>query len=517
MSAPKKIIFVKKTAPRPTEGEGEKDKDKEKSAFEGLPRLTQPKYILEYSDHDFQRKQALDPEKKGEYSQFNPYFAKVQNAQYISSNSSSKRVIEITVDIAGSDMHYVPGDYVEILCSNPPSLVDAIISKLNLNPDLFINIQQNKSDQLKAAEGPSQPPQHPVEATPPHLNVKTVRDLFLHALDITQPPSKKFLRVMAEYCTNEEEKKRLLTLCSVGGRQEYHNLVETHSTFFDLLTLFPTCNIPLHYIIELLPPLTPRKYSISSSPLLTPNSATFVFSVIDYISENQKHIKGLCSTWLENIVGSFLLQSTSSHISQLSIDNERNSSEEKQPIASSSSSSEDIFIPLYIKGTPQFHLPFDTSIPIIMVGPGTGVAPFLGFIDHRRALQNNGAVLGESWLFFGCRHSSSDYLPIRKKLESYLPQQDSSDTTPLTHFITSFSRDQDDVVYVQHKLEEYADDILRIMVEKNGIFYLCGDVKGMVKNVRETLLKILEAKKIQGELQINEWVKEKRFISEAWF
>jgi sulfite reductase (NADPH) flavoprotein alpha-component len=135
---------------------------------------------------------------------------------------------------------------------------------------------------------------------------------------------------------------------------------------------------------------------------------------------------------------------------------------------------------VYIQPNKKFRLPQDSAAPIIMIGPGTGIAPFRGFLHERRALGHS----GRNWLFFGERSAATDFL-YREELESMMADGH------LTRLDTAFSRDQAHKIYVQDKMLEQAAPIWAWLQEGASI-YVCGDASRMAKDVHNTLHKIVE-------------------------
>ena len=127
-----------------------------------------------------------------------------------------------------------------------------------------------------------------------------------------------------------------------------------------------------------------------------------------------------------------------------------------------------------------FALPENNDLPIIMVGPGTGIAPFMGFLQERA---HRGAK-GQNWLFFGDRESANDFL-YREELEAF------QKSGVLSRLDVAFSRDQEEKIYVQHKMRDAGKDIYE-WLSQGAVFYICGDAKNMAKDVEETLLSILK-------------------------
>lgn len=189
--------------------------------------------------------------------------------------------------------------------------------------------------------------------------------------------------------------------------------------------------------------LQPRLYSISSSPKAHPGEVHLTVGIVRY-EEGGRQIKGVCSTYLADRV------EAGGHV------------------------------PVFIHKSPSFRLPADLSRPVIMVGPGTGVAPFRAFLEERRAT----GASGKNWLFFGDQRSTCDFL-YREELQAM--QADGT----LSRLDVAFSRDQVEKVYVQHRMLEQAVE-LWAWLQDSASFYVCGDAKRMAKDVDAALHRVAE-------------------------
>jgi sulfite reductase (NADPH) flavoprotein alpha-component len=221
----------------------------------------------------------------------------------------------------------------------------------------------------------------------------------------------------------------------------------------------------------LLRKLQPRLYSISSSPKAHPGEVHLTVAVVRY-ELNGRARKGVCSTFFADRIGP------------------------------------ETRVPVFVHRSPSFKLPTDGSKPIIMVGPGTGVAPFRAFLEERRAV----AATGRNWLFFGDQKALCDFL-YREELEAM--KQDGF----LTRLDTAFSRDQAQKIYVQDRMMENAGEIWS-WLQEGGYFYVCGDAKRMAKDVDSALHKIAET---VGQLSTEEAVdyvkqlkSEKRYLRDVY-
>uniref|UniRef100_A0A2K6NFZ9 Methionine synthase reductase n=1 Tax=Rhinopithecus roxellana TaxID=61622 RepID=A0A2K6NFZ9_RHIRO len=255
---------------------------------------------------------------------------------------------------------------------------------------------------------------------------------------------------------------------------------------------------------EHLPKLQPRPYSCASSSLFHPGKLHFVFNVVEFLSTAPTEVlrKGVCTGWLALLVASVLQPNTYA-------------SHEDSRIALAPK------ISISPRITNYFHLPNDPSIPIIMVGPGTGIAPFIGFLQHREKLQEQhpDGNFGAVWLFFGCRHKDRDYL-FRKELRHFLKHG------ILTHLKVSFSRDapvgeeEATAKYVQDNIQLHGQEVVRILLHENGRIYVCGDAKNMAKDVHDALVEIISkeigVEKLEAMKTLATLKEEKRYLQDIW-
>lgn len=140
-------------------------------------------------------------------------------------------------------------------------------------------------------------------------------------------------------------------------------------------------------------------------------------------------------------------------------------------------------IRVYLHSNDKFRLPEDPSTPIIMVGPGTGIAPFRSFIEERNCQRDSGKQVGQDWLFFGDQRKDFDYI-YGEELNNYIDKYGLKVTT-------AFSRDQEQKVYVQHRMLEHGNEIFKLL-EAGAYFYVCGDARRMAKDVDQALRDIAE-------------------------
>jgi sulfite reductase (NADPH) flavoprotein alpha-component len=225
------------------------------------------------------------------------------------------------------------------------------------------------------------------------------------------------------------------------GDQRLFDALSTHYEIRRLINIRPERTVSVEDFIKTLKPLAPRLYSIASSPNAHPGEVHLTIGAVQYFADGFHH-KGVCSTFLSH---------------RLSIGE---------------------ITGVYVQSSHGFRLPQDKQVPIIMVGPGTGIAPFRAFLEERLI---SGAK-GGNWLFFGDQKSATDFL-YQEQLEAYV--RDGF----LTHLTTAFSRDQEQKIYVQHRMQEHGKELWD-WLQEGAHFYVCGDAAHMAKDVDAMLHEI---------------------------
>ncbi|XP_032581552.1 NADPH--cytochrome P450 reductase isoform X2 [Drosophila sechellia] len=395
----------------------------------------------------------------------NPFLAPIKvNRELHKGGGRSCMHIELSID--GSKMRYDAGDHVAMFPVNDKSLVEKLGQLCNADLDTVFSLINTDTDSSK---------KHPFPCP------TTYRTALNHYLEITAIPRTHILKELAEYCTDEKEKELLRSMASISpeGKEKYQSWIQDACrNIVHILEDIKSCRPPIDHVCELLPRLQPRYYSISSSAKLHPTDVHVTAVLVEYKTPTGRINKGVATTYLKN----------------------------KQP-----QGSEEVKVPVFIRKS-QFRLPTKPETPIIMVGPGTGLAPFRGFIQERQFLRDEGKTVGESILYFGCRKRSEDYI-----YESELEEWVKKGTLNLK---AAFSRDQGKKVYVQHLLEQDADLIWNVIGENKGHFYICGDAKNMAVDVRNILVKILSTKGNMSEADAVQYIKkmeaQKRYSADVW-
>ncbi|MFJ3668794.1 molybdopterin-dependent oxidoreductase [Streptomyces sp. NPDC090106] len=284
-------------------------------------------------------------------------------------------------------------------------------------------------------------------------------------LDITRI-TPDFLRFVAEHTRDDRELRRLLRPDNKDGLAQW----SWGRQAVDVLAEHPVRAGAADWA-GVLRKLQPRLYSISSSPLVDPRLVSLTVSVVRY--ENLRGVPrgGVCSPFLADAEA-------------------------------------DTEVPVFVQPSPHFRPPADPSTPMVMVGPGTGVAPFVGFLQERRALGHR----APNWLFFGEQHRASDFYYERELTELL-------DEGALARLDTAFSRDQRRKVYVQDRMREHGPELWR-WLQDGAHFYVCGDASRMAKDVDRALRDIAVAHGGLGEDEATAYVKQlaaaKRYVRDVY-
>ncbi|XP_036317939.1 NADPH--cytochrome P450 reductase isoform X1 [Rhagoletis pomonella] len=379
--------------------------------------------------------------------------------------AGDRSCMHIELDISDSKMRYDAGDHVAMYPINDTELVEKLGKLCNADLGTVFSLINTDTDSSK---------KHPFPCpTTYHTALK-------HYLEITAIPRTHILKELAEYCTDEADKEFLRSMSSISpeGKEKYQSWIQDACrNIVHILEDIKSCKPPIDHICELLPRLQPRYYSISSSSKLYPNHVHVTAVLVQYKTPTGRVNKGVATTYLK----------------------------EKIP------GSEDVRVPVFIRRS-QFRLPTKPEIPVIMVGPGTGLAPFRGFIQERQYLRDEGKVVGETILYFGCRKRNEDYI-YAEELEEFLKKG----TLTLK---TAFSRDQKEKIYVTHLIEKDADLIWNVIGVNKGHFYICGDAKNMAVDVRNILVNILMNKGNMSEADAVQYIKkmeaQKRYSADVW-
>ncbi|GKZ36454.1 hypothetical protein AbraIFM66950_007526 [Aspergillus brasiliensis] len=397
---------------------------------------------------------------------------------------SDRHCLHMELDLSSvPEFTYKTGDHLAIWPSNPDVEVERLLQVLGLSARREVPISIKSLDPATKVRIP----------TP-----TTAAALFRYYLEICAPVNRDTVLGLAQFAPTPEAKAYLLQLGQ--DKTAYANFLNrTHVTLSRLLQLAAPDHawsaLPLSYLVETLAPIQPRYYSISSSSVLSPRkpSITAIVSTTPVPENPEELIHGITSNYL------------------LALSQHRSSPSNPHPHGlayhlngpSNALNSERVFAHLRKS---KFKLPRTGNTPLIMIAAGTGLAPFRAFISERRQLQQIGREVGQMILFFGCRRPDEDYI-YKEELEAL--QEGLGGKLRIE---TAFSRyERDGGVkrqYVQDKIVECGDEVVRLLVEERANLYICGRA-GMAREVEKRVGG--EMCRVQGwqegDGQWNEWCK----------
>ena len=378
------------------------------------------------------------------YTKDNPLPAKLLENRVLNKDGSSKDTRHLVVDIAGSGLTYQVGDSLGIFASNRPQIVEELIELMG-----FTGNEPVIPQRMTAAI--------------------SLREALTDKLSLAGP-TKKILETFAAKTADSKEQAQLASLLAADAAEAREAFLEQRE-YIDLIEEFPGVKLGAQELVDHLRRLMPRLYSIASSPVLHPSQVHLTVAPVRYESNGRRRY-GVCSTFLADRV-----------------------------------TRRKTLIPVFVAES-HFGLPEDLTKDIIMVGPGTGVAPFRAFTQERVATQ----ATGRNWLFFGDQHEATDYL-YAEEWKNLLT------AGKLARVDLAFSRDQARKVYVQDRMREAAAELWS-WIKGGAHFYVCGDARRMAKDVDLALHQIISEQGGLDVAQAAEYVKlmkkEKRYQRDVY-
>lgn len=378
------------------------------------------------------------------YNKNNPYLASITERYSLCKPGSEKNIAHVVLNLKGSGINYNVGDSVAVQAVNDPEMVRKTLAALHATGNEII------SDK------------HSGEPIP--LNEYMTKKCNLSEV------SRKFISEMAKRQTDPAKKERLEYLLADGQKEALKEYQAAHEVW-DALQENPECVFSPQELAHLLMPLLPRFYSIASS--MAEVGEEVHLTVAELIYETNGFVRrGVCTHYL----------------CQLAPLNKK-------------------VVPIYIQPSHGFVPPEDGNAPMIMIGPGTGVAPYRGFMQERL---KKGAT-GLNWLFFGEWHKDLQFL-----YGDYWEELAAAGSLKLA---TAFSRDQEHKIYVQHRMMEHGAEFFKLL-EEGAHVYVCGDAHRMAKDVDAALHHIVQKFGGGDEVFAKDYVKKlkaaKRYLRDVY-
>jgi NADPH-ferrihemoprotein reductase len=452
----------------------------------------------------------------------NPHLAPLLSSRELYA-AGERNCVFAEFGIKNSGMHYEAGDHLGIWPMNPNEEVERLISVLG-----FDQRRHGVIDMV---------PLDPALARVPFPTPTTMDAILRHYLDINATVSRQTCAALARWAPEESEARRRLVRwgCDKGA---FHTEVAQHHLKLSELIMYANnegvpsqrapWSIPFDRLVSLVPRLQPRYYSISSSPKLFPDSIHVTAVVLKYSRESLGRTAHTTSeTFVYGTTTNYLLGLTSKVEMEApqQLRSTKDTAEARLPTYNMAGprdkylGGDGLFrVPIHVRKS-TFRLPTSPTVPVIMVGPGTGVAPFRGFIQDRVALaravkKTEGPKALKAWgdilLYFGCRAPDIDYL-YSDEWQEYAKELDGK-----FKVYTAFSRvPGKDKVYVQQLLSGHREMVRKAIVDDGGYVYICGDAKGMAKSVEDVLRNIVGDGQ-DGEAELQLLKKKKRLQLDVW-
>jgi sulfite reductase (NADPH) flavoprotein alpha-component len=372
------------------------------------------------------------------WSRNQPFAAALLEQRLLTVVGSDKETRHVVLSLQHADLHYEPGDALGVWPQQAPELVDAVLAQSGAAPDAPVMID---AEQM------------------------SLRDALSLKRELTTLTATTVIKYSAFASDSGLQSLVQRDQSAALNRFLYGKDV------VDLLQDYPSTISDAQLLVDLLPPLKPRLYSISSSAAAFPEEVHLTIAVVRYECRDRRR-GGLASTWFSDRVA----------------------------VGDATG--------VYVHHNPRFRLPSDPGIPIIMIGPGTGIAPFRAFLHHRR----KHGFTGRTWLFFGERHAASDFL-YRSELESFVAGHE------LSRIDTAFSRDQQQKIYVQHRLLDAGKEIWS-WLQDGAVIYVCGDAAHMAKDVDAALQTIIakhgRRSAAQAQLEMHTLAADGRYLRDVY-
>ncbi len=384
----------------------------------------------------------------------------LQNKAGVNASDRSTRHIEVQLPPGTT---YRVGDHLSVVPRNDPALVDSVARRFGFLP----------ADQIRLQVAEGRRAQLPVGDT------VSVGRLLSEFVELQQVATRKQIQIMSEHTRCPVTKPKLVAYVGddAASTERYRaDVLGKRKSVFDLLEEHPACELPFHAYLEMLSLLAPRYYSISSSPSGDPTRCSVTVAVVDAPASSGRGVyKGICSNYLASRRAGETVYAT-------------------------------------VRETKAgFRLPDDAAVPIIMIGPGTGLAPFRGFLQERAARKARGDMLGPAMLFFGCRHPEQDYL--------YADELKAFAADGITELHTAFSRADTPKAYVQNLVATQKERVSSL-IEQGAIIYVCGDGGKMEPDVKAALVAIYRERKGADAEAGARWIEDlgtqNRYVLDVW-
>ncbi|KAI0477563.1 hypothetical protein GGR56DRAFT_637827 [Xylariaceae sp. FL0804] len=384
----------------------------------------------------------------------------VKENRRLTPTTYDRNIFHIEFDLGTSGLTYQIGEALGIHAENDADMVGEFIESYGITGDDLIQV--------------------PSRDNPAIMETRTVYQSLIQNLDIFGKPPKRFYEALAEFATDELDKKKLTALGGQEGAEEFKRRSDVDNlTYADVLEEFKSAHLSFADLVRLVGPLKRREYSIASAQAVTPNAVALMIVVVDWVDTRGRTRYGHATRYLSRLpVGAAVTASVKPSV---------------------------------------MKLPARDDAPLIMAGLGTGLAPFRAFVQYRAMQKAQGKQIGAILLYLGARHQREEYL-YGEEWEAYV------DAGVITLLGAAFSRDQPQKIYIQDRMRQTMADIVQAYIADRGSFYLCGptwpvpDVTDVLKEAiaHEAAAAAGGGRKVDPKKEIDRLKEDGRYVLEVY-
>ena len=385
------------------------------------------------------------------------YEVTVQENRRLTPLTYDRNIFHIEFDLGQSGLTYNIGEALGIHAENDVSDVVKFMEVYGLSPEDVVEVPSREDTAV--------------------LETRTVFQSLVQNIDIFGRPPKKFYEALAEFAIDENERKELLTLGGPEGANEFKRRAEVDTiTYADILLEFRSAHPSFHDIARIVSPMKRREYSIASSQVVNPTTVALMIVVVSWVDPKGRDRFGQATRYLSRL-----------------------------PIGAK--------VTVSVKPS-VMKLPLKDTAPLIMAGLGTGLAPFRAFVQYRAMQKAQGKEIGSILLYMGSRHQREEYL-YGEEWEAY------QDAGVITLLGRAFSRDQPQKIYIQDRMRQTIQAIIKAYIKEEGAFYLCGPT-WPVPDVTEVLQEAIaldakaSSKKVDPRKEIERLKESLRYVLEVY-
>ncbi|CAK7210121.1 sulfite reductase [NADPH] flavoprotein component [Sporothrix curviconia] len=368
-----------------------------------------------------------------------------------------RNIFHIEFDLGTSGVTYEIGEALGVHADNDTALVEEFIEFYGLDANAIVQVPSREDAAV--------------------FEARTVYQALVQNVDILGKPPKRFYELLAEFATDDAERAKLTALGGKEGADDFKKRSEVDTvSYVDVLQEFTSAHPSVQDLVRIVSPSKRREYSIASAQAVTPTSVSLMIVVVDWVDSRGRKRYGNASRYLSLL----------------------------QPGAQ---------VTVSVKPS-VMKLPTLATTPLILAGLGTGLAPFRAFVQYRAMQKARGEKIGDILLFMGSRHQREEYL-YGEEWEAYV------DAGVVTLLGAAFSRDQPEKIYIQDRMRQSMDAVIKAYIHEEGSFFLCGPtwpVPDLTDVLMESIAKDAKAsgRKVDPHKEIDRLKENGRYVLEVY-